>query len=148
MSGLDSIPVVVKGDLGVDGQTQNLRPLLMQVEQAVQDLVDNGSITVIDLSAMPFSDRDEQALRKQLGRGEVTATVDAMGPTLVEETALSGVWLVEHKDGEGRRLTLHLEVGRIPALLLTPAEDIVEGLARLKARNKGPATPVEDLGPG
>jgi len=124
----------MQGDL----RTQNLGPLLLQLEQALQDLVDKGSSTTIDLAAMPFSTKDEEDLRQQLGRGEVRATLDVFGETLIQETALSGVWLVEHKDGEGHRLTLHLEVTRIPSILVTPEADIADGLALLKNSNKPP----------
>lgn len=132
MSELDSIPVVVEGSADADFRTQNLRPLLQQIEQALQELVDDGSSSVIDLAAMPFSSQDEEDLREHLGKGEVSATLDTFGPTLVQETALPGVWLVEHKDAESRRLTLHLEVTRIPEILVTPAEDIAEGLQLLR----------------
>jgi len=138
VSGLDSIPVVAAGDSGGDTRTQNLKPLLLQVEQALADLIDADRSTVIDLTAMPFSDRDEQDLRRQLGCGEVNATVDALGPTLVEETGLPGVWLVEHKDAEERRLTLHLEICRVPGILVTPREDIVDGLEILRGVNSAP----------
>lgn len=132
MSELDSIPVVVEGSADADFRTQNLRPLLQQIQQALQELVDDGSSTVIDLAAMPFSSQDEEDLREHLGKGEVSATLDTFGPTQVQETALPGVWLVEHKDAESRRLTLHLEVTRIPEILVTPAEDVAEGLQLLQ----------------
>jgi len=136
MSDLDSIPVVVEGSAGADFRTENLRPLLQQIEQALQELVDDGSATVIDLAAMPFSSQDEEDLREHLGKGEVSASLDAFGPTHVQETALPGVWLVEHKDAESRRLTLHLEVTRIPEILVTPEEDIAEGLELLKGADR------------
>lgn len=132
MSELDSIAVVVEGSAGADLRTQNLRPLLQEIKQALQELVNDGSSSVIDLAAMPFSSQDEEDLREHLGKGEVSATLDAFGPTLVQETALPGVWLVEHKDAESRRLTLNLEVTRIPEILVTPAEDIAEGLQLLQ----------------
>ncbi len=132
MSDLDAIPVVVEGASGADLRTENLRPLLQQVEQALQELVDGGDGTIIDLAAMPFSSRDEEDLRQHLGLGEVSARLDSFGPTEVQETALPGAWLVEHKDAEGRRLTLHLEITRIPQILVTPEEDIVEGLQLLR----------------
>jgi hydrogenase-1 operon protein HyaF len=130
MSGLDSIPVHVEG--AGEFRTENLRPLLKQLEQALVDLSERGQAGVIDLGAMPFSARDEDDLRSLLGRGEVTATLTAFGPTLVEETAVPGVWLVEHKDAEERRLTLHIEITRIPEILVVPAEDLAEGLAALR----------------
>ena len=130
MSGLDSIPVHVEGAGAF--RTENLKPLLKQLEQALLDLSERGQAGVIDLGAMPFSAQDEEDLRSLLGRGEVTAALAAFGPTLVEETAIPGIWLVEHKDVEERRLTLHIEVTRIPEILVVPAEDIADGLAALR----------------
>ena len=146
MSGLKSIPVRVEGAPGDAYRTDNLNPLLRQVEQALQELVDDGTASVVDLAAMPFSEQDERDLRETLGRGEVSATVDAFGPTLVEETAYPGVWLVEHKDAEGRRLTLHLEITRIPTILRTPDDDLADSLAALRhSLSKQTDTPTEDV---
>ena len=138
MSGLDSIPIVVAGEIDGRLRTENLGPLLRQLEQALEDLLATGDSTVIDLGAMPFSRQDEEDLRAQLGRGEVSATLNAFGPTLIEETAVPGVWLIEHRDADDRRLTLQLEVARIPSILVTPEEDIGDGLAALKAANTPP----------
>ena len=113
MSGLDSIPVVVAGEIEGRLRTENLGPLLRQLEQARGTCWRRES-TVVDLGAMPFSRQDEEDLRAQLGHGEVSATLNAFGPTLIEETALPGVWLIEHRDADDRRLTLQLEVARIP----------------------------------
>ena len=146
MSELQSIPVRV--ETATDGalRTDNLKPVLLEIEQALQDLIETGSDTVIDLTAMPFSEQDEQDLRALLGRGEVTATVDTFGPTLVQETHYPGVWLVEHQDAEQRRLTLHLEVARIPNLLMTPVDDLADSLAALRrADTEAPDTPAEDV---
>lgn len=134
MSGLDSIRVKVEGANGKAFRTENLRPLLQQVEQALRDLQATGEETTIDLRAMPFSSQDEADLRSELGQGEVSATVDAFGPTRIQETALPGVWIVEHLDVDERRLTLHLEITRVPQMLVTPLADIDEGLAILAAR--------------
>lgn len=138
MSGLDSIPIVVAGEIEGRLRTENLGPLLRQLEQALEDLLATGESTVIDLGAMPFSRQDEEDLRTQLGRGEVSATLNAFGPTLIEETAVPGVWLIEHRDADDRRLTLQLEVARIPSILVTPDDDIGDGLAVLKAANNPP----------
>jgi hydrogenase-1 operon protein HyaF len=132
VSGIDSIPVRVEGG---DGSTHNLRPLLLQVEHALKELRDGGQGTVIDLSAMPFSEQDEQDLRRVLGQGEVIARVDAFGPSQIQETAVSGVWLVEHLDAEEKRLMLHVEITRIPTMLVTPAEDIDDGVDAMIALN-------------
>jgi hydrogenase-1 operon protein HyaF len=146
MNGLQSIPVKVEAAAAEAYRTQNLQPLLLQLEQALQELVDNGSPALIDLSAMPFSTQDEQDLRERLGRGEVSAMIDAFGPTLIQETAYPGVWLVEHQDAQQRRLTLHLEVARAPGILLTPQDDLADSLAALRRDNlTSSAAPTEDV---
>jgi hydrogenase-1 operon protein HyaF len=145
MSVLQSIPVRVEN--GGDGsQTGNLRPLLLQIEQALQDLVEKGVECTIDLGAMPFTEQDERDLRQRLGDGEVRATLDAFGPTLIEETGIRGVWLVEHQDVEQRRLTLHVEVARIPGILITPSDDLADDLEVLRESNLNLFdTPTEDV---
>lgn len=142
MSSLDSISVRVEGAVKNVFRTENLRPLLQEVVQALHTLSETGEGTTIDLSAMPFSAQDEADLRVHLGKGEVSATVSASGPTLVQETALPGVWLVEHQDADERRLAMHIEVARVPSILVAPIEDIVEGLEVLDER-RGDALPPE-----
>ncbi len=126
----------VEGTLKDAFRTENLKPLLHEVAAALRELSESGAGTTIDLSAMPFSTQDEADLRAILGEGEVSAVVNAFGPTLVQETALPGVWLVEHKDADERRLAMHLEVARVPSILVTPNEDIVDGLKALEARKE------------
>lgn len=146
MSELQSIPVKVETDLDGGLRTDNLRPLLLQVEQALKDLGENAAETIIDLAAMPFSEQDERDLRARLGVGEVSATVDAFGPTLIQETAYPGVWLVEHQDAEQRRLTLHLEITRAPGILVTPQDDLADSLAALHRANlQSFDAPTEDV---
>lgn len=137
MSGLDSIPVKVEGLGGADQRTQNLDPILQQLSQCLTELRDDGNESVIDLGAMPFSAQDESDLRARLGKGEVSAVVEVFGITRVEETGVPGIWFVEHRDAEDRRLTLQLEITRIPALLVTPIEDLDDGLERLAAGDPG-----------
>lgn len=132
MSGLESIPVRVEGGLQRDFRTDNLDPILRQIEQALADLAESGAETTIDLAAMPFSEQDEHDLYEALGRGEVSASMNAFGPTEIFETAYSGVWLVEHRNAEQRRLTLHIEITRMPSILMTPEGDVVDALSRLR----------------
>lgn len=146
MNSLQSIPVRVEPSADGTYRTENLTPLLLQLEEALRELLENGSASVIDLSAMPFSAQDEQDLRERLGQGEVSATIDAFGPTLIQETAYPGVWLVEHQDAQQQRLTLHLEVARAPGILLTPQDDLADSLAALRRDNLNSSdAPTEDL---
>jgi hydrogenase-1 operon protein HyaF len=135
MNSVQSIPVRVEGIKDEPYRTNNVGPILLQIEQALQDLQRNGTESIIDLGAMPFSARDEQELRARLGDGEVSATVEAFGPTLVQETTYPGVWLVEHQDADSRRLTLHIEVARVPSILMTSEADLADSLAALRRDN-------------
>jgi hypothetical protein len=69
-----------------------------------------------------------------LGQGEVDAHIKVLGPSHVWETAFPGVWLVEHRNTEDERLTLHIEISSVPEILRSQREDIVDAIARLDAR--------------
>ncbi len=131
MIGLQDIPVCVENTPPFDRLTHNVTPLLHEIRHALQALRDGGDPTIIDLSAMPFGPGDEDQLLAALGVGEVTATVNAIGATVMRETAYSGVWLVEHSAPDGARIALHVEVAEVPFLLKTPKEDMDGALQRL-----------------
>ena len=134
MSGLDSISVKVESLGGSADNVHNAVPVLNEIRHALGKLADTGETTTIDLSSIPFGAGDKQQLLSVLGRGEVEATVDAMGPTRIRETAFAGVWLVEYFDAEEREIGAHIQVTRMPALLATPEDDVAESAAALSAR--------------
>lgn len=136
MSGLDSIAVHVETGVSSVHRTENLRPVLIELEQALRRLMEASEDSVIDLGSLPFSEQDEAELREYLGQGEVSARLDAFGPTHIDETRFPGVWLVEHQDAEQRRLTLHLHITRIPEILAAPVDDIADGLDALTTLNQ------------
>lgn len=111
----------------------NTLPLLHQIRHALGQFSNTGETCVIDLRSIPFGPGDEQRLFAFLGEGEVTATLQALGPTHVRETAYPGVWVVEHRNPAGERIGLQIEVTEMPALLKTQPGDVAEGLSRLDA---------------
>lgn len=92
-----------------------------------------GESTILDLRAIPFPPGDEQRLLDYLGTGEVEAQLHALGNSLIRETRYSGVWVVEHKNGDDERVALQIEITSVPAILRAQPEDIEEGLNRLTA---------------
>jgi hydrogenase-1 operon protein HyaF len=132
MASLGEIPVRVEGEGKVE--FGNARPILGEVRHALERLLDSGEPTQIDLGAMPFGPGDEDRLLDWLGRGEVTASIEALGPTRIHETALRGVWLVEYLNADEQRIALHLEIDEVPRLLRAPHEDLRDGLAELDAQ--------------
>jgi len=61
----------------------------------------------------------------------VEAVINALGETRIWESAIPAVWLIDHYNAEGERIALHIEIDRIPSLLMTQPEDLAEATARL-----------------
>jgi hydrogenase-1 operon protein HyaF len=140
MSLLDQIPVVVEtGSAAPEGDPLpqgygNAEPVLHEVRHALARLISTGESTKIDLKAMPFGPGDLERLLSVLGTGEVQATIDALGPTRVQETAIPGVWLVDYLNSEAQRLALHLEIATVPEILCPQPQDLDDAIAALDAR--------------
>lgn len=112
--------------------------ILRELHHALARLAAGGESTRIDLTALPFGPGDEARLLAVLGRGEVSATIDALGPTHLWETRFPGVWVVDYRDPEDRRVGLQLEVDQVPGILRTPPADLADAadaLAALLARD-------------
>jgi hydrogenase-1 operon protein HyaF len=133
VSGLDSIAVKVEGAGIAAGNAQNAIPLLHEIRHALLRLSETGEPTTIDLSAIPFGPGDRDQLLEVLGEGEVSASVNALGESRVNETRYPGVWIVRHHSPVGDQLAVHIEITRLPSILVTPEEDLGEAAARLAA---------------
>ncbi len=136
MSALDSIAIAVATPRPAQ-DWGNALPILHEIRHGLERLAATGEPTVIDLRAIPFGPGDEARLLERLGRGEVEANIHALGETLIRETAIPAVWLLDFLNAEGERIALHLEIARVPGLLLTQPEDLAEAPARLDQILKG-----------
>ena len=123
---------------GPDGGSPDYRgnavPIVYEIRHALERLVATGESSTIDLNGIPFGPGDEERLVALLGTGEVEATVDALGPTRIRETAIPGVWLIDPRSTEAGRLALHSEVTTAPDLLRTQTPDLARAVAELDAR--------------
>jgi len=133
MSGLNGIGLVVEDHPSQPIEWDNALPILHEIRHGLHRLSGGGEPTLIDLHALPFGPGDEERLLELLGRGEVEADIDALGPTRVWETAFPGVWLVDHRNAQGERLALHIEIASVPEILRSQSEDIADALTRLDA---------------
>lgn len=124
-----TFPVEVRAE----GYTGNVQPLLHEIFHALQRLYDSGEVTIIDLRALPLAPGEEEQIERQLGRGEVLARIDALGPSEIIETAIAGVWLVTHYNAEEEVLGRMIEICRIPAILESQDQDIEYGLDDMEA---------------
>lgn len=130
MTKIDEIPVEVTGpDTFSRG---NVTPLLHEVRHALEKLVATGESTAIDLFSLPVSPADLELLETILGTGEVNATLEALGPSHVRETAYPGVWWVEHRNSENELVALFIDVVRVPEILAAVPEDLQRSLYALQ----------------
>jgi hydrogenase-1 operon protein HyaF len=134
MASIGDIPVSVEGRTAAPAEYGNALPVLSEVRHALAQLIHGGEPTQIDLGAMPFGPGDEARLMAVLGTGEVTASVEALGVTRIQETAYSGVWVVEYLNTDGQRVALHLEIDTVPQLLRSQPDDLADALTALDAR--------------
>ena len=98
--------------------------------------------------ALPFlTEDDREQLHGLLGEGEVSATVEALGPTEVVETAYPGVWWVTYYGADGEVVAERIEVARMPDILAAQDPDMRAGLGRLLGHLPEPA-PEDKAGDG
>ena len=111
--------------------TGNVAPIINEVRHALNKLLEEGEATVIDIRALPLGPGEEQQLESLLGIGEVTATIEAMGTSTINETLFAGVWLVTHRNTEDEILGKFIEITRYPLLLESQTEDMRSALKAL-----------------
>ena len=109
----------------------NVRPLLNEVAHALDRLMESGESTVIDLASLPFGPGELEHLEASLGKGEISATLDALGTSKIRETTFPGVWWLEHRNAHDEVTGRFLEITYTPNILSSQDADIVAGRARL-----------------
>ena len=110
----------------------NVRPLLNEIVHALDRLLTDDEPTVIDLASLPFAPGELEGLEQALGTGELTAELEALGKSLIRETAYPGVWWVEHRNTGGEVVGRYIEITRSPEILMSQDADIGAGRARLR----------------
>jgi hydrogenase-1 operon protein HyaF len=133
MSTLTDIPIQVEQSPPPPRDFGNALPILGEIRHAVARLAETDEATRIDLASIPFGPGDEDRLLELLGRGEVQATVNALGPTRIWETRFPGVWLVDYANADDQRLALQIEVDEVPQILRTQRADLSDSLSALDA---------------
>lgn len=134
MNDLKGIPIAVVDSGASSALGNNALPLLYEIESLLNDLVESGTSAIIDLRSLPLIPGDYEKLKEVLGQGEVSATIDALGPTHVRETAVHGVWWVTHYNGDETVIAEFIEVTYMPEILQTHPADARVGLDMLRSR--------------
>ena len=114
--------------------TGNASPVLHEIKHALTQLLDNDTPSIIDLGAIPFAPGDERILDEVLGTGEVHAVLSLIGESHVCETAIPGVWRIDHLDDSGEQQSRFIEITFLPEILKTQREDAERGLETLAER--------------
>lgn len=130
MPGLDEMAVRISGARG----TGNARALLNEIASMLSSLLESGEGGSVDLARVPLDDADYALLEEVLGEGEVHAELETLGMTRVIETAIPGVWWVTHFNATDELIAEFIEVAFCPEILLSPADDVREGLEALRER--------------
>ena len=129
-----TIPVMaeIKFNIQVgDELTQNVKPLLHEIKHALDNLIETGRTTIIDLRSIPLAPGEEDKILNTLGRGEVLAQLNALGLSEVIETQYVGVWLVTHYNDEEHIISRFIEVTTMPEILCSQTEDIMAAYSHL-----------------
>ncbi len=114
-----------------DEPTRNILPLLHEVRHALHNLINIGEPTIIDLRSIPLAPGEEDKILSTLGRGEIQAHLEALGPSEIIETAYPGVWIVTHYNDENEIISRFIEISKIPDILASQSEDITTAYKRL-----------------
>jgi hydrogenase-1 operon protein HyaF len=115
-----------------DDLTWNVQPILHEVRHALKQLIDSGETTMIDLRSIPLAPGEEQKLIDTLGRGEVHAGLNALGPSEIIESRFAGVWLVTHYNEENSIISRFIEITEFPDILKSQREDMIAALDTLE----------------
>ena len=127
MSSLDAIAV------NTEATTGNIPPLLHEIRHALERLAQGEAGTSIDLQSLPLAPGEDERIEAILGQGEVRAELQALGPTVVQETLYPSVWLVTHRNANDAVIARLIEVTHMPAILMSQQEDIERGISKLKS---------------
>jgi hydrogenase-1 operon protein HyaF len=112
----------------------NIRALLTEIAAHLEKLAKNGETGMIALNSLPFAPGEYEQLRQTLGQGEVSARIEAIGPSEIIETRYPGVWWVTHYNVEGDIVADMLEITTIPEIIKSQPGDILTGLELLRAQ--------------
>jgi len=129
---LKDIPIYVQAEESYS--VGNIRALLAEIAARLEKLVNKGTSGSIDLNSLPFAPGEYEQLRQTLGQGEVSARIEAIGPSEITETRYPGVWWVTHYNVEGDIVADMIEITWLPEIIKSQPEDLLAGLELLRAQ--------------
>ena len=133
MTTFKNIPIKLELSNQVEGEGESmLLPILNELVGMLKVLISSEQSSIFDLSREPLSSADNEELKSILGRGEVDATVNALGKSNIRETAVSGIWWITNYNEQGCVIGECIEVTPCPDLLKTVPDELDSALAGLQ----------------
>jgi hydrogenase-1 operon protein HyaF len=111
--------------------TLNVEPILHEIRHALKKLVDRGESSIIDLRSIPLAPGEEETIILTLGKGEVDAKLNALGPSEIYESRFAGVWIVTNFNEHDSIVSRFIEITGFPDVLKSQREDVVHALQGL-----------------
>jgi hydrogenase-1 operon protein HyaF len=134
---IKNIPVFVEQGERADFRmalSAQVKALLQELQQMLQALIERSERNVIDIRSLPMLPGERDQLKDLLGSGEVQATLNALGPTAINETQIPGVWWITHKNVHDEIVGEFIEVTTLPEILVTQQQDLQDSVAVLQRR--------------
>lgn len=120
---------------GPDGaglRTGMAQSLMREIAERLTDLAEKSECGAIDLRSLPMTPADRDELEERLGRGDVAATLNVAGKSEVWETRYAGVWWVRHFGAGDQVAAEHIEITKVPEILVTHGADIAGASRKLR----------------
>jgi hydrogenase-1 operon protein HyaF len=130
MTRLNEIPIQVLNT--EDGMTSNVIALLNEITTLQAAYLESGEVGQIDMKSLPLTEAELESLKTILADGEVSATVNALGKSQIQETQIPGVWWVRHYDINDVLMSENIEICRIPEILSVENDEIRQGEQALR----------------
>ncbi len=140
MDKLKAVPIKIVSRPQNTELPNNALAILHEIEAMLEALIVSGQTASIDLHRAPLEPEDYDYLKKVLGRGEICAELDSLGPTRIQETAVSGVWWITHSNKNDKVLGEFIEVTACPEMLKSAPDDLLSGRRLLHSRLSGLAS--------
>ena len=119
-----------------DKPSAQLLALLEELRAMLEKLVNTGIASSIDIRSLPLLPGDYECLKTLLGTGEVTVTVNVLGPSYIKETGVPGIWWVTHCNADDSIMAELVEVASVPEILATKSEEFLGSIAQLDSMIK------------
>jgi hydrogenase-1 operon protein HyaF len=134
LSRLTDIGIRIEPPARTGGLGGGVAAVLSELVSMLERVALGGKPATIDLRSLPMSPQDRIELQQTLGRGEVQATLTADGVSTLQETGVSGVWWIEHRDRHGELIAELIEVAAIPQILEVSSDEMIASAQALRER--------------